>query len=44
MVDVVDLTGEPDVIDLEKTPILTYIIVYACNTRQYTSKGSFLFD
>ena len=27
---------------VEKNPILTYIIVYACNIRQYTSKGSFL--
>ena len=27
---------------LIKNPILTYIIVYACNIRQYTSKGSFL--
>ena len=26
----------------EKNPILTYIIVYAYNIRQYTSKGSFL--
>ena len=25
-----------------KNPLLKYIIVYACNIRQYTSKGSFL--